>query len=129
MTMEVTQLPDAQPRPRQVAIGTFDGVHVGHRKVIEGSDTVLTFEPHPVKIIHPEAAPKLIMGFGSKRDVIAGLDVSELVVIPFDKAFSQIPAEEFIDDILVGKLGATQVSIGENFRFGARSEGHARDAL
>ena len=63
MTMEVTQLPDAQPRPRQVAIGTFDGVHVGHRKVIEGSDTVLTFEPHPVKIIHPEAAPKLIMGF------------------------------------------------------------------
>ena len=51
MTIEVTQLPDARPRPRQVAIGTFDGVHVGHRRVIEGADTVLTFEPHPVKVI------------------------------------------------------------------------------
>ena len=47
VTIEVTQLPDAKPRPRRVAIGTFDGVHVGHRKVIEGADTVLTFEPHP----------------------------------------------------------------------------------
>jgi riboflavin kinase / FMN adenylyltransferase len=123
MTLEVTQLPDAEPRSRKVAIGTFDGVHVGHRKVIEGSDTVLTFEPHPVKIIHPEAAPKLIMGFGAKRDVIAGLGVSELVVIPFDKDFSQITAEEFIDEILIRKLGATQVSIGENFRFGAKAKG------
>jgi len=123
MTMEVTQLPDAEPRQRKVAIGTFDGVHVGHRKVIEGSDTVLTFEPHPVKVIHPEAAPKLIMNFNMKRDVIAGLGVTELVVIPFDQGFSQIPAEEFISDILVGKLGATRVSIGENFRFGAKAKG------
>jgi len=123
MTLDVTQLPDAEPRPRKVAIGTFDGVHVGHRKVIEGSDTVLTFEPHPVKVIHPEAAPKLIMNFNMKRDVIAGLGVSELVVIPFDQGFSKIPAEEFISDILVGKLGATHVSIGENFRFGAKAKG------
>lgn len=126
MTMEVTQLSDAEPRPRKVAIGTFDGVHVGHRKVIEGSDTVLTFEPHPVKVIHPEAAPKLIMGFGAKRDVIAGLGVSELVVIPFDEDFSKITAEEFIDDILVSKLGATHVSVGENFRFGAKAKGDQR---
>jgi riboflavin kinase/FMN adenylyltransferase len=123
MTMEVTRLPDTRLRPRKVAIGTFDGVHVGHRKVIEGSDAVLTFEPHPVKVIHPEAAPKLIMNFNTKRDVIAGLGVSELVVIPFDREFSQIPAEEFISDILVGKLGATHVSIGENFRFGAKAKG------
>jgi len=126
MTMEVTQLSDAEPRPRKVAIGTFDGVHVGHRKVIEGSDTVLTFEPHPVKVIHPEAAPKLIMGFGAKRDVIAGLGVSELVVIPFNEDFSKITAEEFIDDILVSKLGATHVSVGENFRFGAKAKGDQR---
>jgi len=126
MTMAVTQLPDAEPRPRKVAIGTFDGVHVGHRRVIDGSDTVLTFEPHPVKVIHPEAAPKLIMGFGAKRDVIAGLGVDELVVIPFDEAFSKITAEEFIDDILVAKLGATHVSIGENFRFGAKAKGDQR---
>ena len=97
MTIEVTQLPDAKPRPRRVAIGTFDGVHVGHRKVIEGADTVLTFEPHPVKVIHPEAAPKLIMPFSAKRDVIDGLGVYELVVIPFDREFSKRTAEEFIE--------------------------------
>src|SRR5690349_1234072 len=123
MTMKVTQLPDVEPGARKVAIGTFDGVHVGHRKVIEGSDTVLTFDPHPVNIIHPEAAPKLIMGFEAKRDVIAGLGVDELVVIPFDKEFSQKSAEDFVQEILVAKLGATQVSIGENFRFGAKAKG------
>jgi riboflavin kinase / FMN adenylyltransferase len=121
MTIEVTQLPDAKPRPRRVAIGTFDGVHVGHRKVIEGADTVLTFEPHPVKVIAPEAAPKLIMTFNAKRDVIEGLGVDELVVIPFDREFSKRTADEFIEQVLIGQLGATHVSVGENFRFGAKA--------
>src|SRR5581483_7912685 len=53
----VTPLPAAEPRPRRVAMGMFDGVHLGHRAVIEGSDTVLTFDPHPLRVIHPEAAP------------------------------------------------------------------------
>ncbi|MEA2244553.1 MAG: riboflavin kinase / adenylyltransferase, partial [Solirubrobacteraceae bacterium] len=57
--MKVTRLPDVQPRPRRVAVGTFDGVHLGHREVIRGSDTVLTFEPHPLAVIRPEAQPKL----------------------------------------------------------------------
>jgi len=123
MTIEVTQLGAAEPRDRHVAIGTFDGVHVGHRAVIEGADTVLTFEPHPMKVIHAEAAPKLIMPFEVKRDVIDGLGVSELVVIPFDREFSRIPADGFIDQVLIGKLGAKEVSIGENFRFGAKAKG------
>jgi len=123
MTMKVTQLPDVKARQRRVAIGTFDGVHVGHRQVIEGSDTVLTFEPHPVEVVHPEAAPKLIMAFETKRDVIAGLGVEELAVIPFDEEFSKRTAEEFIDSVLLKKLGATHVSIGENFRFGAKAKG------
>ena len=126
MTIDVTQLPDAKPRPRRVAIGTFDGVHVGHRQVINGADTVLTFEPHPVKVIAPEAAPKLIMPFTTKRDVIDGLGVDELVVIPFDRAFSKITADEFIERILIATLGATQVSVGENFRFGAKAAGDHR---
>jgi riboflavin kinase/FMN adenylyltransferase len=126
MTIEVTQLPDAKPRPRRVAIGTFDGVHVGHRKVIEGADTVLTFEPHPVKVIAPEAAPKLIMTFNAKRDVIEGLGVDELVVIPFDREFSKRTADEFIEQVLIGQLGATHVSVGENFRFGAKAAGDHR---
>jgi riboflavin kinase / FMN adenylyltransferase len=123
VSIEVTPLPEAERRPREVAIGTFDGVHVGHRQVIEGCDTVLTFEPHPLSVIHPEAAPRLIMPFEIKRDVIEGLGVSELVVIPFDHGFSTIPPEEFVSRILIDTLGAESVSVGENFRFGARAKG------
>ena len=123
MSIKVTRLPDAEPRPRRVAVGMFDGVHVGHRQVIEGADTVLTFDPHPLSVLHPEAAPKLIMPFTAKRDVIEGLGVEELVVIPFDREFSEIPAETFVESILIERLGATHVSVGENFRFGAKAQG------
>jgi len=123
LSIEVTRLPDAQPGRRHVAIGTFDGVHVGHRAVIEGADTVLTFEPHPLRILHPEAAPKMIMPFDIKRDVIDGLGVDELVVIPFDEEFTRIEAEEFVREVLIERLGARAVSVGENFRFGARARG------
>jgi riboflavin kinase / FMN adenylyltransferase len=123
VSIEVTRLPDAEPRRRHVAIGTFDGVHVGHRAVIDGADTVLTFEPHPLRILHPEAAPKLIMSFEIKRDVIEGLGVDELVVIPFDEEFKRIEAEEFVRGVLIDRLGAQTVSVGENFRFGTAARG------
>lgn len=123
MRIKVTPLPEATQRPRSIAIGTFDGVHVGHRQVIRGADTVLTFEPHPLSVIHPEAAPKLIMPFEIKRDVIEGLGVSELVVIPFNSEFSTIEAERFCSEILIETLGAERVAVGENFRFGAKAKG------
>jgi riboflavin kinase/FMN adenylyltransferase len=119
----VTSLPEAEPRPRRVAIGTFDGVHLGHQAVIEGADTVLTFEPHPLAVLHPAALPKLIMPFEVKRDVIEGLGVRELVVIPFDREFAQVSAEGFVEQVLLERLGAERVSVGENFRFGARAKG------
>jgi riboflavin kinase/FMN adenylyltransferase len=121
--IKVTSLPDAEPRPRHVAIGTFDGVHRGHQAVIDDADTVLTFDPHPLEILHPPALPKLIMPFSIKRDVIEGLGVQELVVIPFDEKFAHLPAEGFIDRVLVDQLGAERVSVGENFRFGAKAKG------
>jgi riboflavin kinase/FMN adenylyltransferase len=123
--MKVTQLPDVEPGsgPRSVAIGTFDGVHLGHREVIRGSDTVLTFEPHPLVVLHPEATPKLLTPFGIKRDLIAGLGVDELVVIPFDRDFAGLSAEQFALDVLAGRLGAERVSVGENFRFGKGARG------
>jgi riboflavin kinase/FMN adenylyltransferase len=96
--MEVTMLSEVTPRPRKVAVGEFDGVHLGHREVIRGSDTVLTFEPH-------------------------ALGVGELVVIPFDEQFAKQTPQEFIDHVLVGRLNATDVSVGENFRFGHRAAG------
>jgi riboflavin kinase/FMN adenylyltransferase len=123
MSIEVTRLPDAEPRPRHVAIGTFDGVHRGHQAVIDDADTVLTFEPHPLEVLHPAALPKLIMPFGVKRDVIDGLGVRELVVIPFDRDFAQVSAEDFIERVLVERLAAERVSVGENFRFGAKAKG------
>jgi riboflavin kinase/FMN adenylyltransferase len=121
--MKVTSLPDAEPRPRRVAIGTFDGVHRGHQAVIEGADTVLTFDPHPLEVIHPAALPKLIMPFAVKRDVIEGLGVRELVVIPFDAEFAKRSAEDFVERVLIEKLRGETVSVGENFRFGAKAKG------
>jgi riboflavin kinase / FMN adenylyltransferase len=125
--MRVLSLGDVEPGggPRSVAIGTFDGVHLGHREVIRGSDTVLTFDPHPLSVIHPEATPKLLTTFPVKRDLIEGLGVQELVVIPFDRGFSQQSAEEFVRDVLIRRLGAQRVSVGENFRFGRGAKGTA----
>jgi riboflavin kinase/FMN adenylyltransferase len=123
MSIQVTSLPDAQPRPRHVAIGTFDGVHLGHQAVIDDADTVLTFDPHPLEVLHPAALPKLIMPFSVKRDVIDGLGVEELVVIPFDTEFANRDAEDFVEHVLIERLGARKVSVGENFRFGAKAKG------
>jgi riboflavin kinase/FMN adenylyltransferase len=123
MSIKVTALEDAEPRARNVAIGTFDGVHLGHRAVIAGMDTVLTFEPHPLEVLHPESAPKLINSLEVKRDVLDGLGVEELVVIHFDEEFSRRSAEDFIEFALVEKLGARKVAVGENFHFGAKARG------
>jgi riboflavin kinase/FMN adenylyltransferase len=121
--VKVTLLPDAEPRPRRVAVGTFDGVHLGHREVIRGNDTVLTFDPHPLSVVAPQAVPKLLDSPAIKRDLIAGLDVEELVTIPFDRDFASKSAEQFVEEVLIGRLGATHVSVGENFRFGKGAKG------
>jgi riboflavin kinase/FMN adenylyltransferase len=122
--VKITRLPDAARRDgRSVAVGTFDGVHLGHREVIAGNDSVLTFDPHPTTVVAPTHAPKLLTTFDRKAELIASLGVQELVVIPFDTDFSARSAASFIDDVLLGALGAARVSIGENFRFGHRAQG------
>jgi riboflavin kinase/FMN adenylyltransferase len=104
-------------------MGQFDGVHVGHRAVIDGCDTVLTFEPHPLDVIHPDAAPRLLTTLDTKAELIARLGVQELVVIEFDERFAAQGPEQFIDEVLLERLQATDVSIGENFRFGQAASG------
>ena len=121
--MRVTNLKDAEPRPRRIAVGEFDGVHLGHREVIRGSDTVLTFEPHPLRVVRPEAAPRLLTTLEAKAELIEQLGVEELVLIPFDDTFAHQGPEEFIDHILIERLNATRVAVGENFRFGHRATG------
>lgn len=106
-----------------MAVGTFDGVHLGHREVIAGSDTVLTFDPHPVSVVAPQHTPKLLTTPQRKAELIASLGVQELVVIPFDAEFAKRSADEFVQDVLVGALGARRVAIGENFRFGHKAQG------
>jgi riboflavin kinase/FMN adenylyltransferase len=123
--MKVTHLPDVQPRPRRVAIGTFDGVHLGHREVIRGADTVVTFDPHPQSVVAPGSAPRLLTPIDRKAELISRLGVDELVIVPFDGDFAARSAEDFVDHVLVEMLRATHVSVGENFRFGHRAQGDA----
>jgi riboflavin kinase/FMN adenylyltransferase len=124
--VKVTPLPDVERRERSVAVGTFDGVHLGHREVIDGSDSVLTFDPHPVSVVAPQHTPKLLTTLERKAELIASLGVQELIVIPFDAEFARRSADEFVDDVLVGALGAARVAIGENFRFGHKAQGDPR---
>jgi len=121
--VKVATLPDVRPRPRRVAIGTFDGVHLGHREVIAGADTVVTFDPHPTAVVRPGAAPRLLTSLARKTQLIASLGVQELVMIPFDADFAARSARDFVDGVLVDALGATHVSVGENFRFGHKARG------
>jgi len=137
--VKVTRLPDVASSPhrpgagtgepgsgRSVAVGTFDGVHLGHREVIAGADSVLTFDPHPVSVVALQHTPKLLTTLTRKAELIAALGVSELIVIPFDADFAKRSAREFIDEVLVGALGAARVAIGENFRFGHQAQGDPR---
>lgn len=130
--MKVTHLPTptheghVERRERRVAVGTFDGVHLGHREVIAGCDSVLTFDPHPSSVVAPEHTPKLLNTLARKAQLLDALGVREMIVIPFDADFAARSAQEFIDDVLVRTLGATHVSVGENFRFGNRAKGDPR---
>jgi riboflavin kinase / FMN adenylyltransferase len=125
--VKITRLHDVERgRARTVAVGTFDGVHLGHRAVIAGSDSVLSFDPHPVSVVAPQHTPKLLTTPARKAELIASLGVEELIVIPFDAEFAARSADEFIAEVLVDALGATKVAIGENFRFGNRAKGDPR---
>jgi riboflavin kinase/FMN adenylyltransferase len=125
--VRITRLLDVERnRERSVAVGTFDGVHLGHRQVIDGSDSVLTFEPHPVSVVAPQHTPKLLTTLERKAELIASLGVGELIVIPFDSDFARRSADEFIDDVLIGALDARRVAIGENFRFGHKAQGDSQ---
>jgi riboflavin kinase/FMN adenylyltransferase len=123
--MDIVWLPDATTKPRRLAVGEFDGVHIGHREVIRDADAVLTFEPHPRTVVAPASAPKLLTTLDQKADLIAALGIEELIVIPFDGSFAAQTAQEFIDHVLVGHLDARHVSVGENFRFGNKARGDA----
>jgi len=123
--MQVTELSEAQFRERNIAVGEFDGVHLGHRAVIAGCDSVLTFEPHPRAVVGPTGAPPLLTTLPQKIDALRSIGVEELIIARFDEEFSQMEADDFISDVLIERLGAREVSVGQNFRFGRKAKGDA----
>jgi riboflavin kinase/FMN adenylyltransferase len=111
-----------------LTLGNFDGLHLGHRALIEGAvadamrlgvpSVVLTFEPHPLKVLAPERAPKLILSHKDKLRILQSFAVSVVAVQPFDREFANLEAEEFVQDSLVERLKARKIWVGRDFRFG-----------
>jgi riboflavin kinase/FMN adenylyltransferase len=111
-----------------VAIGIFDGVHAGHQEIIanakhHGDVTIITFDPHPVSVVAPERTPSQLVPLADRIELLKAAGASAVEVINFTKEFSQLTADQFIEDILVGKFKAEHVVIGENFNFGFKAQG------
>jgi riboflavin kinase/FMN adenylyltransferase len=116
-----------------LTIGNFDGVHKGHlalfdkvkerAKAIGGLSVVMTFEPHPLKVMRPADGPRLITHTGQKLELIekAGIDI--IVCVSFDREFAAIPARDFIENILVQKIGIKEIVVGYDYTFGHNREG------
>jgi len=123
-----------------VTIGTFDGVHVGHRKIIAqikelaqasgGETVILTFFPHPRMILHPEdESIKLITTIKEKAELMEQLGVDHLIITPFSRDFSNQTAEDYIRDVLVNKIGTRKIVIGYDHHFGKDRKGGLADLL
>jgi riboflavin kinase / FMN adenylyltransferase len=123
--------------PTIVSVGNFDGVHCGHQHVVRevvrraretGSKAMaVTFEPHPLRILRPDAAPRLITPLRGKESLLAQTGLDALLVIPFTRDFSMITAEDFARNILARRLRAREVHEGENFHFGHKAEGTTKN--
>jgi len=121
--MKVTWLDAAQQRPRHIALGQFDGVHLGHREVIRHGDTVVTFEPHPQIVLSPDRPPRLLCDLEHKLELMRQIGVAEVVLVPFDAARARQAPGDFVSEVLVERLWARHVAVGANFRFGRRAAG------
>ena len=121
-----------------VTIGTFDGVHVGHQKIIsgikelakssDGETVLLTFFPHPRMILHPEdESIKMINTINEKAELLEQAGIDHLIITPFSRDFSNQSAEEYIRDVLVNQIGTKKIVIGYDHRFGKDRQGGLED--
>ena len=113
----------------RVAVGFFDGVHIGHRAILEGADRAVTFRNHPLSVLSPERAPRLIMDERTRLDAIAACGVRDVVALDFTKDTAHMPPEEFALNHLAGgsvdAVPRTRVLCGANWRFGRGGAGDA----
>jgi riboflavin kinase / FMN adenylyltransferase len=122
--------------PNAVALGNFDGIHLGHRQVIEPVlaareaavlrlyATVVSFSPHPRAFFSGQSLP-LLSPFEERAALLEQTGVDQLVILPFDRALAGLTPQEFVEEIILTQLQAKHVSVGEDFRFGAKRAGHA----
>ena len=116
-------------KPTSIAIGSFDGLHAGHRKLIKSvveenqyTPTIASFWPHPREVLYKETRLRLDLP-EEKLPILENLGIEQLVLIPFDKKLSNLSAESFIKDILINQLQAKNISVGANFKFGFKRKG------
>lgn len=129
--MEQVRLDSLAPRAwpaASVTLGNFDGVHRGHQALVReavagaraacGTSVVLTFDPHPSRVLSPDRAPASLMTLDQKAEVLSGLGLDRLAVLPFTRELSEQEPDAFARDVLARALGARLVVVGSNFRFG-----------
>jgi len=117
-----------------ITVGTFDGVHLGHRDILarlakrsaeRGLRSVLvTFEPHPLEIVNPSAAPPLLTVDDEKHEVLATCAIDYVVVLPFNQALAALTAEQFVDEVLIGRVRMRELMIGHDHGFGRNRGGN-----
>jgi riboflavin kinase/FMN adenylyltransferase len=126
----------AEEKRAAVSVGTFDGLHVGHQKILRSvreraratgqRGAVVTFDPHPMRVLHPDRAPQMIQTLSQRLAGFEQLGLDAALVLQFDRALSLVSPEEFIERILVRGLHAGDILVGANFRFGHRGAGDVR---
>lgn len=132
----LTELPTpdwCDGQPVVATLGNFDGLHRGHMAImqtvleraraISGLATVITFDPHPQRVLFPERAPHLMLTADQKTRILSAAGLDATIVLPFDRALATLTAERFVREILLDRIGVKQVHIGPDFRFGAQRAG------
>ena len=119
-----------------VTIGNFDGVHLGHRalfaevvrksKAVDGTSVAMTFDPHPMQVLRKNYQPPLITLLEQKIELISSTGVNVLICVPFTRQFAELTPREFVEDILVRRIGTVAVVVGRDYSFGRHREGNVR---
>jgi riboflavin kinase / FMN adenylyltransferase len=117
-----------------LSVGNFDGLHLGHQKILrqviacaqeqKAIASVITFDPHPLKVLRPANAPPLVETIGQRIERFAAIGLEATLVLHFDRALAELTPEQFVRGVLVEELKTAEVLVGQNFRFGHRQQGH-----